>query len=383
MRFCVTIVGRENVGKSTLFNKLTRENVSIVLNKPGVTRDYLKRKCQLYDIEFDIIDTAGWHLRKENFNFNQTVKKNVATAIQEADVILFIIDGQTQICEEDLILSKFVRKCKKQVILIANKSDRSGKLSTQDIRSLGLGSCLRVSAEHKLGFEDIYNKLNQYIPSKIDQATSEELKNNLSIAIIGRPNVGKSTLFNRILGIERSLVSDVAGTTRDSVDHQISILKQDITLIDTAGARRKTKITEDIEGLSIKQTMAAIRKADITIQVMDASSIFDRQDLRLSNLALNHKSLFILVINKSDLIENIKIFDDELRYLVRKKLSQLHDVKVVYTSLKKDFNAIKFSIITDEGRAMKTISASIINSLSELAFRYLVKCLFGKQDLFV
>ena len=342
MTFCVTIVGRENVGKSTLFNKLAKEKSSIVLNKPGVTRDYLKRKCQLFDIEFDIIDTAGWHLRKTSFSFNQIIKKNVIAAIEEADVILFIIDGQSQICDEDLVLAQLVRKSKKRVILAANKSDKDNKLSTQEIGSLGLGQCLHISAEHKLGFEEIYNKLNEYIPSETNQIIPEEVKKNLSIAIIGRPNVGKSTLFNRILEQERSLVSDLAGTTRDSVDHEVSILGQDITLIDTAGARRKNKIKDNIEGLSIKQTIAAIREAKITIQVMDAENIFEKQDLRISNLALENKSLFILVINKSDLIKNMKDFDDELQYLINKKLSQINDVKVIYTSFKNKFNRDEF-----------------------------------------
>jgi GTP-binding protein len=338
MALCVTIVGRENVGKSTLFNKLVKEKASIVFNQPGVTRDCQKKRCQMYDIEFDIIDTAGWHLRKTDLKFNHIIKEQVISAIKEADVIMFVIDGQSRICTEDLLLAQLVRKSKKSVILIENKSERLGVVTSQEIRSLGFGKSLRISAEHKIGFESLYDRLLKVTPapSKISPVDSQE--NDLFLGIIGRPNVGKSTLFNRILGVNKSLVSEKAGTTRDSVSHKIHFSNNTVNLIDTAGVRRRTKVTDSIEELSIKETISIIRKANIIIQVMDSQNIFEKQDLRLSNLALTNTSLFIFVVNKSDLIKNQRAFDEELQYLVKKKLSQFSDVKVIYTSFRKNFN---------------------------------------------
>ena len=227
-------------------------------------------------------------------------------------------------------------------MLVANKAEKTMKLSNQEVCSLGFGKCLHISAEHKIGFDQLYNELNLYIPASNNVEIHNSTNKNLTIAIIGRPNVGKSTFFNQILGKQRSLVSEFAGTTRDSVNHEILVNNQYLTLIDTAGARRKGNVTDKVECLAVKQTIAAIKKVNIIIQVMDANNIFEKQDLRLSNLALDNKSLFIILINKIDLIKNMKDFDEELKYLINKKLSQFKDVKVIYTSFKKKFNRDDF-----------------------------------------
>ncbi len=331
----IAIIGRENVGKSTLFNKLCQKELSIVNNQPGVTRDYIKHIGKLFDTEFELIDTAGWYLNK-NKKVIPNVRENTKTAIDEVDIIFFVVDARSSLSEEDLTLARSANKLHKKIILLANKSESNVFLSQNDLKKLGLGLGIFISAEHKLGFDQIYQLIKDYIDK--DSNISNKNDESLSIAIIGRPNVGKSTLFNSILGFERSLVSDIAGTTRDYLIYKITELGTKINLIDTAGVRKKSKINEKIEELSIKKTISAIKASNIVLLIMDSENAFEKQDLILANLALNHNKLIIPVINKQDLIQNIDEFKDEVRYLIKKKLPQIKDILTIFISANKKIN---------------------------------------------
>jgi GTP-binding protein len=238
--------------------------------------------------------------------------------------------------EEDIILAKSIRKLQKNTVLLANKSESKKTLTEADLKKLGLGEGIFISAEHKLGFEDIYQAIKFDIQAETELV--EEDAGNLSIAIIGRPNVGKSTLFNSILGFERSLVSDIAGTTRDYLLYEINTNGITINLIDTAGVRRKSRVQEKIEELSITKTVEAIKASNIVLLLMDSENAFEKQDLILANLALRYNKLLVPIINKQDLIEDIDKFKDEVKYLTTKRLPQIKDVSTIFISAQENFN---------------------------------------------
>ena len=339
--FKIAIVGRENVGKSTIFNKLCQKEFSIVNNQPGITRDYIKHKGKLFDLEFELIDTAGWYLGKDKKDISSQIKSNILLSIEEANLIFFVVDAKTLLSNEDLILAGKARKFQKKIVLLANKSESKPMLTQRELLKLGFGEAIFISAEHKLGSDDIYHVLVPVVGEKSDhiEETKEEIKKEISIAIVGRPNVGKSTLFNAILGFERSLVSGVAGTTRDYIVYNIEMFDTSINLIDTAGVRRKGKIHEEIEELSVNKTISAIKASDIVVLLIDSQLALEKQDLILANLALKHNKLLIPVINKKDLIDDMAKFKDEIRYLVGKRLPQIKDIEPLYTSARKNFNA--------------------------------------------
>ncbi|WPX96349.1 ribosome biogenesis GTPase Der [Candidatus Bandiella euplotis] len=344
--FKIAIIGRENVGKSTIFNKLCQKDVSIVNDSPGVTRDYITHVGKLFDLEFELVDTAGWYLGKDKNNLNVQIKNNTMAAINEVDLIFFVVDVRTYLSDEDVFFAKKIRKLNKKTILLANKAESKRVLTQDELLRLGFGEAIFIAAEHKMGFNDIYQVISPMMEQKLqiqeakDDDNLEDRPNErqISISIIGRPNVGKSTLFNEILGFERSLVSDMAGTTRDHVIYEIEMLDNKINLIDTAGVRRKGKVYEEIEELSVKKAMSAIRISDVVLLVMDSQAALEKQDLILANLALKQNKLLIPIINKQDLINNFAEFKDEISYLIKKKLPQIKDVKVLYTSAQKNFN---------------------------------------------
>jgi GTP-binding protein len=356
----VAIIGRENVGKSTIFNKLCKKEFAIVNDQPGVTRDYISHKATLFDLEFELIDTAGWYIGKSKKNLSEQIKANTLFAIDEVDLILFIVDVKTSLSDEDLIFAKKIIKLNKKTILVANKAESKRLLTQKELLRLGFGEAIFISAEHRMGFDDVYQAMLPMIDERFlpqvtaqddmesdddhddeqDEVSDQELDvpEEISISIIGRPNVGKSTLFNAILGFERSLVSDVAGTTRDHVVYNIDMLGTKINLIDTAGVRRRAKVHEEIEELSVKKAMSAIRVSDVVLLVMDSQLALEKQDLILANLALKQNKLLIPIINKRDLIDNFAEFEDELNYLIKKRLPQIKDVSIIYTTAKENFN---------------------------------------------
>lgn len=332
----ITIIGRENVGKSTLFNKLCQKELSIVNNQPGITRDHIKHIGKLHDLVFELIDTAGWYLHKKKDPLTAKIKTNISQDIEKADIVFFVVDAKTELSDEDILLAKSIRKLEKHTIILANKSESLTILTENDLKKLGLGKIIFISAEHKLGFEEIYESIKEPL-GDVEEYTEENIK-NLSIAIVGRPNVGKSTLFNAILGFERSLVSNIAGTTRDYLIYEINYNNTKINLIDTAGVRRKSRIQEKIEELSINKTVQAIKASDIVLLLMDSENAFEKQDLILANLALKYKKLLIPVINKQDLIKDFNKFQDDIKYSIARQLPQIKNISTIFISAHRRFD---------------------------------------------
>ncbi|MGM0509279.1 MAG: ribosome biogenesis GTPase Der [Fusobacteriota bacterium] len=314
MKPLVAIVGRPNVGKSTLFNKIVRERASIVENVPGVTRDRLYRDTEWLDQEFVLIDTGG--IKPDT---NDYIQKRVAyqaeLAMEEADVILFVVDGRAGITALDESIAKILRRKQKHIIVTVNKIDNFE--SQQDLMyefyGLGFENIVPVSAEHKKNLGDLLDEVAEEI-SKIKFPEEEE---GLKISIIGRPNVGKSSLANKFLDKERNIVSDVAGTTRDAIDSSLEYDGQKYILIDTAGIRRKSKVTENIEYYSVLRAIKAIKRADVCFLMIDAQEGVTAQDKRIAGLAHDEHKPVVIVVNKWDLIEKdgetMKRYKEEYR----------------------------------------------------------------------
>ena len=331
----IVIIGRENVGKSTLFNKLCNREISITNDQPSVTRDYIKYTGVIFGIKCELIDTAGWHfIKKETLKIK--IQSFIEKIINQADIIFFVVDAKTLLTDEDIEFAKIIRKTEIQTILLANKSESKIILSQRDLKNLGLGSPIFISAEHKIGFDKIHTMLSSHSSETISY--SKEHCDSISIAIIGRQNVGKSTLFNAILGFERSIVSNIKGTTRDYITHRLKIHGIEINLIDTAGIRKKTKIQEKIEELSVNKTISTIRHSDIILLVMDSENVLERQDLILANLVLKNNKLLIPIINKQDLISNLLTFRQTINRLLASKLPQIKDIATVFTSSQNKVN---------------------------------------------
>lgn len=325
----IVIVGRENVGKSTLFNNLCHKKISIVNDQAGVTRDYVKYTGEIFGITCQLTDTAGWHFTKKE-RLKIKIRSFIEIIINQADIIFFVIDARTLLTNEDIMFAKMIQKTKKKTFLLANKSESKILLSQKDFKSLGFGEPILISAEHKIGFDKINNLLLNYS----SQTTNHPKKtdDSISIAILGRQNVGKSSLFNTILGFERSLVSNIRGTTRDYITHKLSIHGIEVNLIDTAGIRKKTKIQDKVEELSVNKTLSIIKSSDIILLVMDPTHALERQDLTLANLVLKNNKLLIPVINKQDLINNPLIFQKTINNLLVNKLPQTKHIITIFTS---------------------------------------------------
>ena len=310
----VAIVGRPNVGKSTLFNKLVGERAAIVDNQPGVTRDRLYRETEWSGTEFVLVDTGGLEPRNNEFMMNN-IKKQAEVAMLEASVILFVVEAKAGITALDEEIATILRKKNKPVIIVVNKVDNLQKQSDELYEFWGLGfeEMFPISAEHKINLGDMLDSVIGHI-AKLEFPEEEE---GLKLAIIGRPNAGKSSLTNRLVGSERTIVSDIAGTTRDAIDTAFEYDSEKYVIIDTAGIRRKSKIEEDLEYYSVLRAMKAIGRADVCVMMLDAVEGLTDQDKRIAGLAHEEKKPLIVCVNKWDLVEKdnktMKNFEEGLR----------------------------------------------------------------------
>jgi GTPase len=332
----VAIVGRPNVGKSTLFNRLIGERRAIVEDIPGTTRDRVYGTTDWGGVEFTVVDTGGLlddsELSADALGqIAHHTREQAHTAIDEADVIVFLVDSDAGITAGDHEVAELLRRAHKPTILAANKAESSKRReSVYEFYELGLGDPIAVSAYHGTGTGDLLDKIVEALP----EAEEEEEPEGPAIAIVGRPNVGKSRLLNALLGQERSIVSEVPGTTRDSLDTTMAWAGQPITLIDTAGIRRRGRVDRGIEQYSVLRSMRAIDRADVVLLVIDATEGFTAQDLHIAGYIADQKKGVVVVVNKWDLIEKDSSTMDEYRKKAREALDFLPYAPLVFVSAK-------------------------------------------------
>ncbi|MCC8959136.1 ribosome biogenesis GTPase Der [Bradyrhizobium sp. Pear77] len=313
MSFTIAIIGRPNVGKSTLFNRLVGQKLALVDDEPGVTRDRREGQARLYDLDFTIIDTAGLDEGAKG-SLTARMQEQTETAIALADALMFVIDARVGLTPTDRAFADFARKANKPVVLVANKAEgKHGEIGAMESYALGLGDPVQISAEHGEGMGDLHEALSALVPAtpeeddevEDDEDISEEeaAQRPIRVAIVGRPNAGKSTLINHLLGEERLLTSPEAGTTRDSIAVEITWQGRQFRVFDTAGLRRRSRIEEKLEKLSVADALRAVRFAEVVVMMMDSQNKFEEQDLRIADLIEREGRAIVLAVNKWDLVE--------------------------------------------------------------------------------
>lgn len=362
MKHTVAIVGRPNVGKSTLFNKLVGDRLSIVKDEPGVTRDRLYREMEWLGNKFLLVDTGGLEPRTQDFMMSK-IKKQAQVAIDEADVIIFLVDGKAGITGLDEDVATILRKQDKKVIVAVNKIDNYIKEQENIFEFYGLGfeEVIGISGEHKTNLGDLLDA----VVEKFDDKNTKEISEGLSIAILGRPNAGKSSLLNKLLNKERSIVSDIAGTTRDTIDSALKYDGEMYTLIDTAGIRRKSKVEDDIEYYSVLRAMKAIKRADVCVLMLDATELLTDQDKRIAGMIYDERKPIIIAINKWDLIEKNDNSVKEFKELVKADLAFLDYAPIVTISAltgKRTLNILEQAKFINE-EYHKKVSTGILNQI--------------------
>jgi GTPase len=340
MPFTVAIVGRPNVGKSTLFNRLVGRRLALVDDQPGVTRDRREGDAQLGDLAFKVIDTAGLE-NAERDSLSARMQGHTAAAITKADAILFLIDARAGATASDRAFADMVRKSGKHAILIANKSEgRAGEAGALEAYALGLGDPVAISAEHGEGLADLYEALRAALPEPIAEQKDDKRPDAapdtapIRIAIVGRPNTGKSTLINRLLGEERLLTGPEAGITRDAIAVELNWRGRQFRVHDTAGLRRRSRINEKLEKLSVADALNAIRFAEVVIVLIDAQAPFEEQDIRIADLVEREGRAIVVAVNKWDLVTAEAGAISRLRSAVDRLLPQIKGVGVAVLSAK-------------------------------------------------
>ncbi len=326
----VAIVGRPNVGKSTLFNRLTESRDAIVKEVSGVTRDRIYGKGEWNGYQFSVIDTGGYATVKEDI-FEGEIRKQVEIAIQEATVIVFMVDVMTGIVEMDEIVAQLLRKSKKPVLIGANKVDNTDRYGmSSEFYSFGLGDVFDLSATNGSGTGELLDEMIKYF-NKEDESVREE-DALPRIAIVGRPNVGKSSMVNALTGQERNIVTDISGTTRDSIHTRYNAFGFDFLLIDTAGIRKKAKVTEDIEYYSVLRSVRTIENADVCLFMMDASEGIQKQDLSIYYMIEKNSKGVVVLVNKWDLVDKDQNTMVKFEEQLRSQLAPFNDVPIIFTS---------------------------------------------------
>ena len=360
----VALVGRPNVGKSTIFNKLVGKKVSIIEDTPGVTRDRIYGIVKTFDTEFHLIDTGG--IEKENDNFNNEIKIQASLAIDEADLILFVVDGKEGLTSDDYIVRDMLKKVASKVIVVINKCD-SKKLKDNEYEfySLGFYEYLKVSGEQGDGIYELLEMITSLVP-KFESITDDSIK----FSIIGRPNVGKSSLVNAILNEERSIVSSVAGTTRDAIDTKFKYHGTDFTVIDTAGMRKKGRVYENIEKYSLLRSMKAIDRSDVCVIVIDAKEGIVEHDKHIAGYALDANKPVVLVVNKWDIVEDKEQAMKKWKNDIEANFQFMTFAKVVFLSAltKRRVQTLMPEVINAYDNARREIKTSLLNDVIMDAF---------------
>ena len=326
----VAIVGRPNVGKSTLFNRLTQTRHAIVADEAGTTRDRQYGKCEWTGREFSIVDTGGWVVNSDDV-FEEEIRKQVLIAVEEADVVLFLVDVQNGVTDLDEQVAAILRRAKTPVILVSNKTDNYDlQYSAAEFYSLGLGDPFCISSLTGSGTGDLLDMVVEKLPAPTPEVEEEEIPR---FAVVGRPNVGKSSIVNAFIGEDRNIVTDIAGTTRDSIYTRYTKFGFDFYLVDTAGIRKKGKVNEDLEFYSVMRSIRSIENSDVCILMLDATRGLESQDLNIYSLVQRNQKGLVVVINKWDLVEDkstkaMKYFEDT----IRERFAPFVDFPIVFAS---------------------------------------------------
>lgn len=327
----IAIVGRPNVGKSTLFNRLTQTRRAIVDDTAGTTRDRQYGKVDWCGQEFSIVDTGGWVVNSDDI-FEEEINKQVEIAIEEADVILFVVDASTGVTDLDDKVAAILRRSKKPVIVVANKEDKGdARFNTAEFYSFGLGDPIGISSANGSGTGELLDEIVKDMPEKDEEEAPEE--DIAKFAIVGRPNAGKSSLINAFIGEERHIVTDIAGTTRDSIYHRYNKFGFDFYLVDTAGIRKKQKVNEDIEYYSVIRSIRAIEASDVCILMIDATRGIEGQDANIFGLIQRNRKGLVVCVNKWDLVEDKSLnAQKHFEQAIRSKFAPFTDFPILFTS---------------------------------------------------
>ena len=327
----VAIVGRPNVGKSTLFNRLVGARQAIVDDTAGVTRDRHYGRCEWCGREFSVVDTGGYTSNSDDV-FEAAIRDQVQIAIDEADVVLFMVEAATGITDYDAEIADVLRRAKKPVVLCVNKVDTGAKMyDAYEFYSLGLGEIYSISAANGSGTGDLLDAVVEALPAEVE--TEDPYKDLPRITIVGKPNVGKSSLTNALLGVERNIVTPVAGTTRDSIEAHYNKFGHEFMLVDTAGIRRKAKVNEDLEFYSVMRSIRAIEHSDVCIMMIDATSGMEAQDMNIFSLIQRNRKGCVLVVNKWDLFIKDSNTMKEYTQALRSRIAPFDDVPIIFTSV--------------------------------------------------
>lgn len=325
----VAIVGRPNVGKSTLFNRFVESRAAIVDDEPGVTRDRIYGKCQWNGVDFSVIDTGGYVAHSDDV-FEEQINKQVHLALEEADLVIFMVDVESGITDLDGEIAKILRRSDNKVLLVVNKVDNNNRLAdAQEFHSLGLGELYCVSSMTGSGTGDLLDEVVRLLPAEV---TKDETGSLPRFTVVGRPNVGKSSFINALIGEERNIVTDIAGTTRDAIHTRYNKFGYDFIIIDTAGLRKKAKVKDDLEFYSVMRSVRTIEEADICLLMLDAERGMEAQDLSILSLILKNKKGVVILVNKWDLVEKDNKTLNTWQKEITGRIAPFTDIPMVFIS---------------------------------------------------
>ena len=360
----VAVVGRPNVGKSTFFNRIVGQRISIVEDTPGVTRDRIYADAEWCGTQFTLVDTGGLEIKSEDEMWTH-IRAQAQIAVDTADLVIFMLDGKTGLTHDDYEVAAFLRKSKKPVILAVNKLDNNEQHLLYDFYELGLGEPYGISAGQAKGLGDLLDAVAEIIGKN----ESEDEDAALKIAVVGKPNAGKSSLVNKILGYNRVIVSDIAGTTRDAIDTRISLDGKDYVLIDTAGIRRKRSVEENLEQYSVMRSLAAVRRADVCLIVIDSSEELSEQDVKIAGYVHEQGKPSVVVMNKWDTIEKDTHTIEKYNKKLKEELKFMDYFMPVYVSAKTGKRVENTVALAEKAyeNASRRISTGLLNDVLQEA----------------